>query len=434
MERSQRTVLLFLVGLVLVGAMFMLFTGDKYNWSEWDSSVAYQEKEKEPYGLSAFSVLLKASLDNRLEEINQSGLAALEKYPANTTTYAFVGEQPFYDSIEVARLLTFVQKGGRAFISYNQLTDLVEDTVFQRNICDITSSYYEYHHNTFDSIASCQLYKNDQLSPLVDYALYFKEKKVYYQWRLIPTNQLCKSVAWQKKGQYKDGNINFAAIKYGNGIFLLHTTPIAFTNVHLIRPETRPYTEGVLAELNTEHILYDTYAKTDEARIKATKRAKGVKTMRDSGILSTMLREPALAFAWFLFLGLVGLFLIFGAKREQRMIPVIPPMRNQSLRFVQSLSSLQFRQQNFKSICKQDMRFFLNTVRDRCNIAIPMHANGTVSYSESLIQQIAKSSGFPADRLLDIFKRYEACAVFAPNGEMMTELHQAIEQFIHFKK
>jgi hypothetical protein len=436
-SKMQSREKLLIAGAVLIlalAAVLWRLSQDKYNWDISDQSTAYQEQQNEPYSLSVLHELLEETVGDRMEYVHTSGLKVLEKLPPNACTYVFVGEQPYYDSTETKRLLEFVNMGGRALIVSSYLTDLIEDTLFQRQVCKGPEGGFYHNPSLFDTSVYCYLTPNEKQEYGTEYAVYEKEKKIYNQWQHLSVNQICSAVNWQKKGSYRANQVNYAAIKFGEGSFMLHRTPLVFTNLHMIRPAARAYVQQVLAELNTEHIIYDRYAKTVEARNAASRRAKGLKTMRDSGILSTMLREPALAFAWFIFLGMMGLFLVFGSKREQRIIPVIPPLRNQSLQFVQSLARLQFLEQNFKAVCKQDMRFFLNTVREKCNITVPMQANGTVQYNDTLIAQIAKSSGFPEARLRDIFTQYNACTIYEPSGNMMTDLHTSIEQFIHFKK
>ena len=406
-----------------------------YNWSEWDERVSYREIQDEPYSFSALIKLAHLAFEGHFQQINTAKLTELSKYDPTQTTYVFVGAQPYYDSLEVSKLLQFVADGGQAFICAKLLSQRLEDSIYQTSLCGDEMLSYEdqnaYDYLDQDSVVYCEL-TNPALR--TEYALYFKDKRVLYQWPRIKTAKLCEDLPFEILGNYGDGDANYMSIEYGKGHFLIHTLPLVFTNYHLLRSETRPYINSLFSDMQSEHVLWDLYAKSDEARRKAMAIPNAARSAHNNGILSTMLREPALAFAWFILLGMVGLFLIFRSKREQRLIPVLPPNKNTSLQFVNTLARLQFRQQNFQSICRQDMRFFLHAVRERTGISILMQTNGQVSYDNALLERISVGTGYPLAHLRDIFTRYEACAMFAPTGDMMADLHTSVEQFIHFKK
>ncbi len=426
---NRNIVIVVLALLVVLFFVVQHCTQDKYNWQESDFRVAYQEKEKEPYGLAAFKGLADEVFYGKVTEITKPGLIALDTNNAVGATYVFIGRMPYYDTTEVVRLLNFIKAGGTAFISARTLSDLLIDTLFSAN-CDYASSAYQSYD--FDTVMYCTL--SDAPDLKVPYAHYIRNEKVANYWSHIPERWFCKSFEWTPLGKYSNEKVNMAYFPIGAGSLYVHTTPLVFTNYQLLIQETRPYVDYMLSYIEGDRIFWDRYAKSKEAFFKAIKIPKAGKTLRNSGILATMLREPALAFSWFILLGLVGLFLVFGSKREQRLIPVIVPPKNGTLQFVRSLARLQFRQRNFKSVCKQDMLFFLNTVRERSGIHVPMQADGRVPVKEELIGRIAAATGYPQKQLAEIFTKYEPCAIYEPDADMMTDLHLAIEHFIHFKR
>jgi hypothetical protein len=426
--------LIFAIVALLLVVLFLVqrCTSDRYNWDESDTKVSYVENAKEPYSTIAFWRLAQEVFGSKLSEITKPGLLALEQADPNRSTYVFVGLIPYYDSTEVSRLLQFVRAGGSAFVSSHTISNLLSDSLFFHPDCYNTPELGPIESSSKrDTQIVCRLeYKP---SVMATYGLYYRNRLRPNYWPTIPNDWLCDELDYAVLGRCQNDMVNFIRLQYGEGEFYLHTLPMAFTNFHLLRKETHPYLNGLMAYMQNEQIYWDTYAKSDEARNKALAIPRGAKTIRNNGLLATLLREPALAFSWFIFLGLVGLFIIFGSKRDQRMIPVIPPLKNGTLQFVRSLARLQFREQNFSAMCKQDMRFFLNTVRERTGIHVHMQPDGLVPYTDQLLDRISAASGYPRQHLKEIFARYEPCAIYAPNGDMMADLHIAIEQFIHYK-
>jgi hypothetical protein len=436
MNRNTIIAIIVVLICVLLVVVDQCSDRDTFVWTEGDDRVAYKEQSVQPYGTIVLRDLAGLHFGNRLKEIKEPGLKALSdiKDPSKSA-YVFVGSQPYYDTTEIVNLLDFAQRGGKVIISTKYLSSRLEDSIYHTSLCPDDLDYYGDRSLQYDSTTRCFLTnQNGDFEFETEYVHHYKDRKMPYDWRSISTSNICDQAEWEELGKYKNGDINYVKVKYGEGHFYLHSVPLVYTNIQLIRDETRPYINRLFADMEADVMYWDVYAKTDLARQRAMTIQRGAKTIGNSGILSTMLREPALAFSWFILLGLIALFLVFGSKREQRLIPVIPPPKNASLQFVQSLARLQFRQQNFKSICKQDMRYFLNAVRERTGIHVPMDTHGMVPYDTRLLERIAVGSGYSDTALRDLFTRYEACAMYEPSGEMMADLHTSIEQYIRHKK
>src|SRR5690606_30346951 len=98
--------------------------------------------------------------------------------------------------------------------------------------------------------------------------------------------------------------INFIKIPYRTGYFYLHTQPAAFTNFHLLKKDHYQYAESVLSYVPKGDVFWYT---------------KGQNSESISGSpLRYILSQPALK--WALYLSLIGIliFILFNAKRKQR--------------------------------------------------------------------------------------------------------------------
>src|SRR5690606_3172074 len=131
-------------------------------------------------------------------------------------------------------------------------------------------------------------------------------------------------------GYQEDGGVNFIRIAAGNGNLYLHSNPLVFTNYFLTNEENVAYASAVFSHLRGKGIVWDEYSKIPFA---------GNNNAYNSP-LYYILQQPSLKYAWWLLLLTVLLYVVFAARRTQRVIPVIDPKTNSSLEFVNLISSL----------------------------------------------------------------------------------------------
>ena len=85
-------------------------------------------------------------------------------------------------------------------------------------------------------------------------------------------------------------------------------------------------------------------------------------------MLRFLFTTPSLTWAYYLTLAGLGLFMIFESKRRQRVIPVIEPVKNKSLEFVETVGQLYYQQADHASIAEKKIQYWLAYVRQRFNI------------------------------------------------------------------
>jgi hypothetical protein len=79
--------------------------------------------------------------------------------------------------------------------------------------------------------------------------------------------------------------------------------------------------------------------------------------------LRFILSNPALKYAWWVFLGGLVLFIFFNVKRKQRIVPIIEPLKNTSADFVKSIGNLYMQEGDFHDMMAKKAQYFLNKVR-----------------------------------------------------------------------
>ncbi len=81
--------------------------------------------------------------------------------------------------------------------------------------------------------------------------------------------------------------------------------------------------------------------------------------------LSVIFKYPALRATWLIFLYGLLLYVLFNAKRRQRIVPIIKPLKNTTIEFTQSIGNLYLQEINATSITAKKIIYFLDKIRNR---------------------------------------------------------------------
>ena len=79
--------------------------------------------------------------------------------------------------------------------------------------------------------------------------------------------------------------------------------------------------------------------------------------------LSVIFRYPALRMTWLLFIYGMLLYLVFNARRHQRVVPVVKPLKNTTVEFVQTIGNLYFQEGSTPNILGKKIIYFLDRIR-----------------------------------------------------------------------
>lgn len=141
---------------------------------------------------------------------------------------------------------------------------------------------------------------------------------------------------------------NFIEAEYGEGRFILHTQPAAFTNYYLLNDKHYRYAEAVTSAIPYGNV----YWQVASGRMDSNR-----------GLLDHFLKQPA--FRSFLYLGLAALFLFifFNARRRQRVVPIINPVTNTTIDFARTIGNLYYMEGNHDTIIEKKIIHFLEHIR-----------------------------------------------------------------------
>ncbi len=136
-----------------------------------------------------------------------------------------------------------------------------------------------------------------------------------------------------------------------------------------------------------------------------------------------MLSNPPLRIALYIILGGLLLFMIFRAKRTQRIIPVIKPPVNSSLEFLNTLSNLYYKKRDFHTIVEKRHAYFLDYIRKHYYMS-------TENIDNEFINVLSAKSGSDKDKLSELFLIYKdvSTLAFMPN-ESFLKYNSLLEEF-----
>ncbi|WP_298479373.1 hypothetical protein [uncultured Maribacter sp.] len=270
--------------------------------------------------------------------------------------YVSISGRYTIDDTSFNSLLQYVEYGNEAFISAYHFPQYVQDTLG-----------FEIAYNPVEL-------KQKEATVSLNYTkdtLKYTPKIPYGTSYIVDSTMTFKKLGFiQPKKAQK--HTNFIGIPYGDGVFYIHTTPEVFTNYQILEAESASYVSTVISYLPTLPVLIDKAIKLDPE-------------ISNSPLRYILSKEP-LKWGWYLLLIAIGLFILFNAKRRQRIIPIKEPLKNTTTEFVQTVSNLHYEAQDYNGIIQKTIIHFLEHVRSTYHLS-------TERLNEDFITKLALRSG-----------------------------------------
>jgi len=287
------------------------------------------------------------------------------------------------DKLDVKYLLDFVQHGNNVFVASAYFRGKFADTLKLKQQYD----YFFPHTMTTDSDTVAVTYQYFQTDTVeINYA-HKKYKAVKnYSFPKAVDNIFFSSFDTTKTsiiGVNAQDEPNFIRMKYGNGNFFLSTLPHVFSNYCFTDEKNSEYVYKALSFLPIADVIWDEYYKYGNNK-------------KESPLIFIFNNPPLTAAYYLLFAGLF-LFIIFGGKRKQRIIPVIEPLKNTTLEFVDIVGNLYFQQGDYKNIADKKINYFLDGIRTRFQIK-------TNIFDDVFVKKVSALSGIDEEKISTLFK------------------------------
>lgn len=354
--------------LVIVATVMTIAITLDYNTNrtiDWEES--YNEKSNKPYGVSVFYKELPKLFDG--QKIKTIYYTPYNYFYANSEdgygdhiaegNYILVGNSDYLEVADVEELLIFAAKGNTLFMSDDNFPEKLLDTL---NLSiDLIKNKDSIATLNFDN--SYLKSKNTKIDKSDSIAYFSKFEAANYKALGHVNNDL--------------NLVNFLEIPFENGKIYLHLEPKVFTNYNILKDNRYLYAEGLLSYMPNATIYFDSYTKYFDSHYGDAEKKSD---------LSWFLQQPAFKWAWYLALILTLLFMIFNAKRRQRIIPIVKPLENTTVGFVKTISNLYYETQDHKNLINKKITYFLEKIRSDYNL-------DTTQLNDEFITKLAQKSG-----------------------------------------
>ncbi len=392
---------IFIIIVALVVTAAVVIGVKRTKTVDWEES--FNEKSNKPYGISVFyKELPNLFKDHKIRTVFHQPASYLranseDGYGEHVAkgNFIIIGNSDYLENDSVDELLNFVDAGNTLFIS---------DYYFSQKIHDTLDIDIDYILNEKDSISYQSLKHIDIESTIID-----KNRGDSYFARFDTINY---KILGYSKIDYK--HVNFIQVPFGNGKIYLHLEPKAFTNYNILKEDRYKYVEGLISYLPENDVYFDSYAK--------------IQTGYDGDVekesnLSWFLEQLSFRWAWYTAVIFGILFMIFNAKRRQRIIKIIKPLQNTTIAFVKTISNLYFDTQDHKNLIDKKITYFLEKIRTDFNL-------DTSTLNSEFTEKLAAKTGKKKDdvkKLIDYINWLRSKNEFFE--ENLIKLNRHIEAF-----
>lgn len=179
------------------------------------------------------------------------------------------------------------------------------------------------------------------------------------------------------------------SVPYGKGEVIFVSSPLLFTNYGMLEGNTFVYIFRLMSYL-ADLPVYRTeaYVKTDAMLV-----------VEQSPFREFIKRPPL---RWALYLALLGvvLFMIFTARRRQRVIPIMSKPANRSLEFIQLIGTLYYQRKDHVDLVRKKFKLFAEELRKTAGVDI-----SDVNTDDREYLLLAEKTGMNCDRLKKVIRQ-----------------------------
>lgn len=321
----NKTFKIYAVIFIVVMIIIALFEVNKTESTDWRKN--FDLNQKSPFGLFVFDHEIKSLFKNKVKKIDQT---PYDYYNLNKKgSHNILIIESKIDRQSWNKILNAVSTGSDAMLIVSEIPRDISDSIgyydskisFEdENVLKLTDTKYQNDFIKLDKFPSGRGFT-------------FIKPNVEVLGKTVEKNNTDQA--------------NFIKIKFGKGNIYVHCEPLFITNYYLLKPGNVKYTQDVFSYLEDKETLWFVESNSKTSQF----------------FLRFILSNPALKYAWWVLLGGLVLFIFFNAKRKQRIVPVIEPLKNTSVDFVKSIGNLYLQEGDFHDMMAKKAQYFLNKVR-----------------------------------------------------------------------
>lgn len=368
----------------------------KFDWMP-----TLRNRDKNPYGAVVVYNGLKqlfprATISSERKPIYN----VLHEGEERNSAYVVIAPSWHPGKTDIEELLKYVHEGNTAFLSAFD---------FDEHFLDTLGLKHESFAAVFGEDSTSINFVNPVLKSTTNYRFLKSTIDGYFR-------KIKKADSTLVLGINQDSLANFVRVQYGEGYFFVHAAPLCFSNYFMLYGNNNEYSAKALSYIpsGVSTIHWDEYSKSGR---------EGAETP-----LRFFLSNLYLKWALYLTIAALLLYVFFEMKRRQRIIPLIDPLRNSTLDYVETVSSVYFSRHDNSSIALKKIQFWFDHIRTRYYLS-------TQEYDESFVLQLERKSGVSKELIGEILQfAKKADAQSKVSDDLLMKLCSAIDEFYRLSK
>lgn len=369
-----------------------------------DWTPTYFLKDKIPFGMYVFNNEIETLLkEDKIRKINVTPYEFFgnqyeyeeegEDY-TEKGTFLSVSKNVEIDDESISEICSYVRSGNNAFISSEMIPNTLLDSLNLK-----MDSEYNYSKPILNWVVNPKLGSEK-------YKIIEGANNNYFS----KIDTLHTTVLGCQKGD--STRVNFIKVKYKEGTFYLHTQPAAFTNFHLLKENHHQYAEKVVSYIPKGDVFW--FIKDQNGEV-----------ISDSP-MRYIFSQPALKWACYVFLIGMLFFILFNAKRKQRIVPIIKPLTNTTVDFTKTIGNLYYQEGDHDNIINKKIVYFLEKIRNEYLI-------DTHKLDDDFVRKVQQKSGRKLEdiqKVVTLIHLYRKSSYQSIETDLI-EMNTAIEKVIN---
>lgn len=355
-------------------------------------------KDKTPFGCYAIYNLLGKTYSEETE-VNSQTFYNLKSKLTGASSILLINDGFNFSKTDLASLFEILEAGNTVFLAANEFGGPLADTLHINT--ELTSFT---HFTTIDS-----LMKSPGESITLTAKNHTKENFQYTKAAWVSSFSSFDTTKFTVLARVKKDKACLLRANYGQGKLYLMSVPDVFGNYFIVNNKNRQLVYAMLSLLNNNNLIWDEYYKTYN--------------VQNTSPLKFIFESDALYAAYSLLFFTIVLYMITEGRRRQKAIPIIEPVNNTTLEFVNVISHVYFNGHNHQSIAAEKIKYFYETVRKKFNVS-------TNEINEELMKVISELSGIEYKTVKQLFTYCEKVKTAPQIGEFeLIELNRQISNF-----
>lgn len=427
--KSSRNFLFAMLVLFVLFCLLQVNLPKKFVWSPTFSHV-----DKQPFGCFVFDSVLTQSLPNGYHVTKKTFFQLDQEHAKEKISVLMVVDQHNLKQLDVKYLCNIARRGGKVMVVASSSFDdgrnadtvvvdelertfkvKIEDGIYfsLRGILsglkahdnDMYDTIYWNNRETMYAAQSYRMFYNmvggtlfvDSVPKVKRLAYTLSTAGYDYKYDSLYVGDFTRFDTIVDKKERIERIDTFAikkiptavSVPYGKGEVIFVSSPLLFTNYGMLEGNTFVYIFRLMSYL-ADLPVYRTeaYVKTDAMLV------------AEQSPFREFIKRPPLR--WALYLALLGvvLFMIFTARRRQRVIPIMSKPANRSLEFIQLIGTLYYQRKDHVDLVRKKFKLFAEELRKTAGVDI-----SDVNTDDREYQLLAEKTGMNCDRLKKVIRQ-----------------------------